>query len=100
MAWEGNNALKKKKQSEASVEIKDGGKHKQLAPNQTISFIAADIHIPDQPVTGANETKNRKQTNKKHTERSAVSVGWNRWRWPQGASAVRQYKALRICAFS
>lgn len=64
MAWEGNDALKKEKK-EASVEIKDG-KHKQLAPNQTISLIAADVHNPDQPVTGSNETKDRKQTKKKN----------------------------------
>lgn len=59
----GKRCLQKRKK-EASVEIKDG-KHKQLAPNQTISLIAADVHNPDQPVTGSNETKDRKQTNKK-----------------------------------
>lgn len=94
----GKRCLKKKKKrkKEASVEIKDG-QHKQLAPNQTISFIAADVHNPDQPVTGSNETKNRKQTNKKHaSDLRSLWVGTG----GGGLRAQALSGNIRLCAFA
>lgn len=97
MAWEGNNALKKKKQSEASVEIKDGGKHKQLAPNQTISLIAADIQFQTNQSQDLSKQKTEnKQTKNIQSDLQSLWVGTG----GGGLRAQALSGNIRLCAFA